>query len=163
MRKYEVNIHDKHYSILVKKYTSESAELEINGEPYSVHINGMITGVVGNTSDFAAQLSSAPAAVVPVQPIAAPIAAVAPVSVPAFEAKPATTSSDGVICAPIPGSILVIKVKEGDEVKAGQLLLKMEAMKMENEIKSTCNGTVTAIKVNVGDSVNQGEVMVEIG
>ena len=158
MRKYEVNINDKPYSILVKKYTSESAELEINGEAYSVNISGMITGVVGNTSEFAAQLSSAPAAVVPIQPISAPIASAVPVSV----VKPVAASGDGVICAPIPGSILVIKVKEGDEVKAGQLLLKMEAMKMENEIKATCTGTVTAIKVNVGDSVNQGEVMVEI-
>ena len=158
MRKYEVNINDKPYSILVKKYTSESAELEINGETYSVDISGMITGVVGNTSEFAAQLSSAPAAIVPVQPISAPIA-----PAPVLVAKPVAASGDGVICAPIPGSILVIKVKEGDEVKAGQLLLKMEAMKMENEIKSTCNGTVTVIKVNVGDTVNQGEVMVEIG
>ena len=159
MRKYEVNINDKPYSILVKKYTAEHAELEINGKPYSIDISGMITGVVGNTSEFAAQLSATPTDVTPVQPIAAPMAVASPAPV----AKPATASGEGVICAPIPGSILVIKVKEGDEVKTGQLLLKMEAMKMENEINSSCSGTVTAIKVNVGDSVSQGAVLVEIG
>ena len=159
MRKYEVNINDKSYSVCVKKYTSQHAELEINGEPYSVTISGMITGVVGNTSEFAAQLNATSPEAIPVQPITAPSIAPQPVSA----AQPQKTSGDGVVSAPIPGSILVIKVKEGEEVKTGQLLLKMEAMKMENEINASCSGTVTAIKVSVGDSVGQGDVLVEIG
>jgi glutaconyl-CoA/methylmalonyl-CoA decarboxylase subunit gamma len=159
MRKYEVNINDKPYSILVEKYTSEHAELKINGKSYSVDINGMITGVVDNTGEFASQLSTPAAPATPLQPVNTPMATTQ--AVPAPSTKP-SAGGDSVICAPIPGSILVIKVTEGDEVKAGQLVLKMEAMKMENEITANCSGTITAIKVKTGDSVNQGEVLIKM-
>ncbi len=156
MRKYEVNINDNPYTISVKKYTSAHAELEINGELYSVDINGLITGVVDNTSEFAAQLSAPPAVHRPDQ------SAIKAVAVPNTQTGKSPTTGSNTVCAPIPGSILAIKVKEGDAVKTGQLLLKMEAMKMENEITANSNGTIAAIKVNEGDSVNQGDVLVEI-
>jgi biotin carboxyl carrier protein len=64
--------------------------------------------------------------------------------------------------SPLPGVILQVNVNQGDKVTRGQKLLVMEAMKMENEIKSDTDGVITAIKVAPGQSVLQDEVMLEI-
>ncbi len=64
--------------------------------------------------------------------------------------------------APIPGTILDVKVSVEDAVKEGQLLMILEAMKMENEIFSAFNGTVDTIQVAKGDSVNAGDVLLSL-
>ena len=66
-----------------------------------------------------------------------------------------------VIKAPMPGLIIDLRVKEGDEEKAGDPLLILEAMKMENIIKSPGAGTVKKVKIKKGDSVEKGHVMIE--
>jgi biotin carboxyl carrier protein len=63
------------------------------------------------------------------------------------------------ITAPMPGKIVKVLVKEGEQVKAGQGLLVVEAMKMQNEIGSTKNGTVERIHVKEGQAVNSGEIL----
>ncbi|GAB1445135.1 MAG: biotin/lipoyl-binding protein [Cyclobacteriaceae bacterium] len=65
------------------------------------------------------------------------------------------------IKAPMPGLIIDLKVKVGDEVKAGDQLLILEAMKMENIIKSPGNGTVKKVKIEKGNSVEKGQVLIE--
>ena len=64
--------------------------------------------------------------------------------------------------APLPGLILELKVKEGDTVQAGQPLLVMEAMKMENVIQAPHDGTVKRLLVAAGDSVGEGDVLAEV-
>jgi biotin carboxyl carrier protein len=64
------------------------------------------------------------------------------------------------IKAPMPGLIIDIKVKEGDEVKAGDQLLILEAMKMENIIKSPGEGVIKSIKIKKGDSVEKNQVLI---
>ena len=78
--------------------------------------------------------------------------------------KPAPAPSAGAtaINAPLPGKILSVAVKEGDTVEKDQLLLVMEAMKMENTINSSVAGTVKSIKVAAGESVLQDAVLIEI-
>lgn len=66
------------------------------------------------------------------------------------------------IKAPLPGIIMNVLVKEGDEVKRGSDLLVYEAMKMENKLVSEREGIVKSIKVNAGDSILQGDVLLEI-
>ena len=66
---------------------------------------------------------------------------------------------EGSIIAPMPGKITEIRVKIGDVVKEGDVLIVLEAMKMENEIISPKNGTVRDIKVDAGDTVNRGDVL----
>lgn len=70
---------------------------------------------------------------------------------------------NGRIKSPIPGLITRVNVVEGDSVKAGQPILVLEAMKMENEIQATSEGVVTAVHVQPGQTVIQNELLVEIG
>ena len=88
-------------------------------------------------------------------PVAAPVAAApAPKAAPVAGAKQVT--------APMPGTIVSVKVNVGDKVESGTLVAVLEAMKMENEIFAGVDGTVAGISVSAGDSVNSGDVIVSV-
>ena len=98
---------------------------------------------------------------------AAPVAAAAPAAPAAPKAAPAPKAAAGAagavaVKAPMPGNILDVKVKAGASVKAGDVLVILEAMKMENEIVAPQDGTVASINVNKGDTVNSGDVLVSM-
>lgn len=97
----------------------------------------------------------------PVPVAAAPIAAPAAASAPAPAA--AATAAGEVVPSPLPGTVLQVKVSAGEQVKAGQVLLVIEAMKMENEITSPKDGTVAQIVAAKGATVNTGDPLVVIG
>ena len=136
---------------------------------YNITVNGKVYQV-------AAEEVSAPTAA----PVAAPAPAAAPVAVaapaaapaPAVEAAPAAPAAPkaaapapgaaGVMTAPMPGTIANLSVSVGQAVTAGQVVLVLEAMKMENEIFAASTGTVSAIFVNKGDTVNSGDPMIQI-
>ena len=82
-----------------------------------------------------------------------------PKSVPA---SPATPAENNVI-APMPGTILAIKFKVGDQIEAGAEVIILEAMKLENLLTAPVSGTIKAIKTSVGASVNAGDTLIEIG
>ncbi len=85
---------------------------------------------------------------------AAPVASAAPA------AKPVAAPAGGEkVEAPMPGTILDVKVKEGQQVKAGEVLVILEAMKMENEILAPCDGTVVSLSVSNGASVESGALI----
>ena len=84
----------------------------------------------------------------------APVAAAAPVAAPAGAAGAVS------VTAPMPGNILDVKVKAGDSVKAGDTLLILEAMKMENEISAPQDGTIASVNVRKGDVVNSGDLLI---
>lgn len=97
---------------------------------------------------------------------AAPVAAApAPASAPAPAAAPAAPAAAGSVPvnAPMPGTILDIKVKAGAAVKAGDVVMILEAMKMENEISAPQDGTIASIDVRKGDTVNSGDVLYTMG
>lgn len=83
--------------------------------------------------------------------------------VAASKAQAAPVGGSGSISAPMPGAINDVKVSVGDSVKKGQVLLILEAMKMENEIMASCDGKVTGVNVAKGASVSVGDVLVTIG
>ena len=115
---------------------------------YNITVNGVAYSVsVEETAAGAAPVAAAPAA--PAAPKAAPKAAVGAAGAVAVK-------------APMPGNILDVKVAAGASVKAGDVLVILEAMKMENEIVAPQDGTVASINVNKGDTVNSGDVLVSM-
>ena len=103
-------------------------------------------------------------AIAPAPVAAAPVAA-APVAAPAAAAPaaPAVTGAGEPVTAPMPGNILKVNVNVGDAVKEGQVLVVLEAMKMENEIMAPKAGTVTQVVVSKGSTVDTGAPLVVIG
>ena len=92
---------------------------------------------------------------------AAPAAAAAPV---ATSAAPASAPAGGEqITSPMPGNILSVNVSADDTVKKGQVLMILEAMKMENEIMSPCDGKVVSVSVAKGAAVESGTLLCVIG
>ena len=78
-------------------------------------------------------------------------------------AAPAPAAGSVPVNAPMPGTILDIKVKAGAAVKAGDVVMILEAMKMENEISAPQDGTIASIDVRKGDTVNSGDVLYTMG
>lgn len=120
--------------------------------------------VNGTTYDVAVEEGTGSAAAAPVA--AAPAAAPAPKAAPA-PAAPAPKAASGsagsvTVASPMPGKILGVKTEVGKSVKKGEVLMILEAMKMENEIFATASGKVAEIRVNSGDSVNTGDVLLVI-
>ncbi len=124
-----------------------------------------------NGKDYEVEVSQGSAQVLSVSaagtaaPVSTPVRAAAPAAVPAPApvAAPAAPAAGKAVNAPMPGTVLKMLVKQGDKVTNGQVLLVLEAMKMENEIFAPCDGTVTSVAVKEGSSVNSGDAMVTIG
>ena len=93
---------------------------------------------------------------------AAPTAA-APVAVAAAPAPAAAPANGETVVAPMPGNILDVKVQNGATVKKGDVLMILEAMKMENEIMAPCDGTVKSVNVTKGGTVETGATLCVIG
>lgn len=120
---------------------------------YNITVNGKAYDVAVEELDAGA--APAPAA-------AAPVAAAAPA--PAAAPAAAAPVADGTkITAPMPGTILDIKVAVGDSVKSGQAVCVLEAMKMENDVNSPVDGKVLSINTTKGSSVETGAVLVVVG
>lgn len=118
--------------------------VNVNGTSYEVCVEE-ITG-----SEASAPMAPAPAPAAPAAPVAA---APAPASVES------TGGEKAEINAPMPGSVLSVNVSAGDRFKSGQVLLVLEAMKMENEILAPKDGRVLSVKAQKGLSVNSGDTL----
>ena len=98
----------------------------------------------------------------PAAPVPAAAAAAVPVAAPAA-APAAAAAADGTpVTAPLPGNVLSVKVSQGATVKEGDVLLLIEAMKMENEVAAPCDGVVKQILVSQGQMVATGDTLIVI-
>ena len=137
-------------------------KFKIGGKEYNVTVNpkeGKFFDVTVNGATYEVEAENAPAAAPAPQPAAAPVQA-APAVAAAPAAKPAGAGEK--VASPLPGVIIEISVKEGQQVKAGQKIAILEAMKMENEIPAPKDGTVTDIHVHKGDTLQEGDPVVTI-
>ena len=132
----------------------------LNGKIYEVDVtesDAVVTGVTQVPVAVAAP-AVAPVAAAPVAAPAAPVAE-APAAAPAV----APVSADGTqVKAPMPGTILAVKKNVGDAVKAGDVIVVLEAMKMENDIVAPCDGTVKSINAPKGSTVNTDDILAVI-
>lgn len=145
MKKFKFTVQGNTYEVEIQNIEDNLAEIEVNGSLYKVEIHREVK-----------QPSKTPTLVrKPVEPLHE--------SAEKKTHKPSEIVKAGAIKAPLPGTILQIKKKVGDKVKSGDLLLIMEAMKMENNITANRSGVITSINCNVNDSVLEGDVLVEIG
>ena len=129
----------------------------------------MIYTVTINDKQYEVEVEKGKANLIRTTPVAtqaAPVVAAPQTALAASVAAPATPAdaiaSGSRIDAPMPGTILSVKVAVGDKVKEGTLLVILEAMKMENEIYAPCDGTVAQILTTKGATVNTGDALVVI-
>ena len=121
----------------------------LNGKNYEVEVNEC-EAVVTNVTEAA------------VAPVAAPVAAPAPAAAPAAPAAAPVSAEGTKVLAPMPGAILNVNVSVGAAVKAGDVLMVLEAMKMENDIVAPCDGVIKQIPVTKGSTVNTDDVLAVI-
>ena len=151
--KYEYKVKGVDYVVEIEDIEGNIANVTVNGIPFEVEMKQpvkagkqkvklseerSVKSEESNSSSAAANASSAPAA------------------------KPAAAASGKPVVAPLPGTINEIKVKVGDKVNAGDTVIILEAMKMQNNIEAETSGTITSINVNKGDAVMEGDTLVTI-
>ena len=145
MSKFKFTINGKNYEVSVEDKDTNLADVVVNGTSYTVQYEPQTT------------VASAP-----VRKVAAPAAPAA--AKPAAAPAPAPAAAGaGAIVSPLPGTVTSVAVAAGASVKRGDLLLVMEAMKMENDIRSDRDGVVKSVFVAAGKTVMQGDPLVEIG
>lgn len=143
MKKFKFNIGGKKYETSVVEKEDNTVEVTVNGKAYSVEVERETSKVTAPTR----------------RPAVAPAA-----SAPAPAAAPAAPSaSTKTVNAPLPGNIIKIACTVGQAVKTGDVLVVMEAMKMENNIVAESTGTVKNIFVQQGQTVQSGDALVEVG
>lgn len=139
MKKFDFTIKGNKYDVRINKFEENIATIEVNGTSYEVEVHKEV------------KVTKTPTLVR--KPV---------VSKPGEGTISKKEASAFKVKAPLPGSIFKLNVAVGDTVKKGDVLLIMEAMKMENNIMSEKDGVVKSIKVALGDAVLQEDVLLEI-
>lgn len=148
MKEYKFKINGNAYQVAVESVVDGIATVTLNGTTYKVELE----------EEIAAPKAVKPVAVAPATYQATPQAAPTKVAAPA-----PTSGSDTQLRSPLPGTVLEVRVKEGDQVTEGQTLMILEAMKMENNIDANKSGVIKSIMKRQGDSVMEGDVLFIIG
>jgi biotin carboxyl carrier protein len=152
MNKYQYKVQGVDYDVEIEEVEGNVAKVNVNGIRFDVELKQPINP----TSSLKKVRVEAP------KPVARPaIPTAAPAAAPVAPAAPAGAGSP--IKAPLPGTIIELKVNVGDTVKQGDCVLVLEAMKMQNNIESEYEGTVTSITVKQGETVMEGTVLLTIG
>ena len=160
MKTYKYKVQGVDYEVEITDVEGKIAQVNVNGIPFEIEMQKPINAakhpeLAATKRTAAAPVAAAPVAAEPT--IAAPVAKPQP-------AQPAASAGVGSpVKAPLPGTINAINVKVGDKVNVGDIVIVLEAMKMQNNIEAEQAGTVTSILVNQGDSVMEGATMLTIG
>lgn len=131
-------------------------KVTLNKRTYEVEVEAGEAMLIDEYEAYAPAPAAAPV-------VAAPVAAAAPAAAPAPAPAAAPLAAGEVVKSPMPGNILKINVAQGQAVKEGDVLIVLEAMKMENEIVAPKSGSVAQIAVSKGQVVETGTPLVVIG
>ena len=155
--KYEYKVKGVDYEVEIQDIEGNIANVTVNGIPFEVEMKQPVKAAKQKVK------LGAPAATSVSTASAATSAPASSASAPAAEkpAAPAPAAGKPVV-APLPGTINDIKVKVGDKVNAGDTVVILEAMKMQNNIEAESAGTIASINVNKGDAVMEGDTLVVI-
>ena len=143
MKSYRITINGREYDVVVGDLKATPVSVTVDGVEFQVD-------VPGSGAPSSSPSPARPAIALPSTPVSAPRPA-APVS-----------GDDGTIRALMPGRIISVNVTVGQSVTAGQAVIVMESMKMENTISAIKDGSVAAVLVNEGDTVQHGQTLIEI-
>lgn len=150
MKQYKYKVNGAQYDVTINEIQGQLAKVVVNGIPFDVEMqNSQLSE--DNLPDVTT--TAAPSAI-PAAPVAAAPAAT--------EAAPSGAGEGTPVKAPLPGVVTKINVSVGQQVKKGENVLVLEAMKMENNITAEADGTVSGIAVKAGDSVLEGAVLLTI-
>ena len=152
MNKYQYKVQGVDYDVEIEEVEGNVAKVIVNGVRFDVELKQPINPA----STLKKVRVEAP------KPVARPAAPVSPAPA-ATPAAPAAAGAGSPIKAPLPGTVIDLKVNVGDTVKQGDVVLVLEAMKMQNNIESEYDGTVTSITVKQGETVMEGAVLLTIG
>ena len=137
MKSYKFKIHGHEYDVEIKGEESNVFDIEVNGTSYSVEMESKAN--ISKTPTLMRQAVNTHK-----------------------EIKKKGNAEISKVTCPLPGNIMNIFVKQGQQVKKGDKLVMYEAMKMENQILAEKDGVIASIKVQVGDSVLQDDVLLEM-
>ena len=152
MNKYQYKVQGVDYEVEIEEVEGNIAKVNVNGIPFEVELQKPINAAKHPTM-------ARPKVEAPKPVAAAPVAAA-----PAAAAQPAVPAGAGSpVKAPLPGTVTEIKVQQGQQVNVGDVVLVLEAMKMQNNIEAEYAGTVTSITVKPGETVMEGAVLMTIG
>lgn len=145
MNTYKFKVNGKDYEAKILNDEGSTLEVELNGKTYNVEMD---------ESEKAIPVAIRPA-------VSSPRPAASSSSTSSSAPAPAGNKAKA-IKSPLPGVVLNVKVNPGDQVKKGQIVMVLEAMKMENEIEATADGTVSQINKQKGDSVMEGDTLITL-
>ncbi|MBP5541343.1 MAG: biotin/lipoyl-binding protein [Bacteroidales bacterium] len=151
MKNFKFKINGIDYSVDINEVEGQEIKLDVNGTPYNVTVDKEIHQPKHTTI-----VSSRPA-----PRVATAQGEVQRSSAPAPAAAGAVAGNK--VQSPLPGTILDVFVNVGDQVKSGQTVVLLEAMKMENNIEADTDGVVKSVNVRKGDSVLEGDTLIVIG
>lgn len=146
MKEFIITINNHKHKVIIKKLHTDIAIVEVNGKEFEV-------GIEHKFKKHLAPLD--------VKPVRKSEPIIDQQKKPSLPSPPSGKEDE--IVAPLPGLILTVLVKIGDKIRADQTLIKMEAMKMENEIKADRDGRVKELFVKEGDTVLENTPLIKIG
>ena len=154
MKKYQYKVKGVDYEVEIAEVEGNIAKVYVNGIPFEIELQKPINAAKHPTLNKVKVDAPKPAPAAP----AKPVQTAAPQPAPT-----AAVAGGNVIKAPLPGTITDVKVQVGQQVSVGDVVLVLEAMKMQNNIESEYAGQVQSIQVKQGDTVMEGSVLIVIG
>ncbi len=151
MKTYQYKVKGVDYEVEIAEVERNIAKVSVNGIPFEVELQKPINAAKHPAMNRPKAEAPKPAAT-----------SAAPAAPAAAQNQPAAPANGSAIKAPLPGTITSINVQVGQEVKQGDTVVVLEAMKMQNNIESEYSGKVASINVNPGDTVMEGAVLITI-